>query len=62
MLDTVLKSGLISLKTYIKAYPDNALTDKKKILKEIEGEELSEASRLKAELDALKTQLGTNKV
>ena len=33
MLDTVLKAGLIPLDAYIRAYPDGALTDKKRILR-----------------------------
>jgi len=35
MLDTVLKAGLISLDAYIRAYPEGALTDKRRILREL---------------------------
>ena len=44
MLDNVLKSGLISLETYVRSYPDSALTDKKRILAEIEAQRVREQS------------------
>ena len=39
VLDALLKNGSISLKSYISAYPDSALTNKKALLSKI-GEEL----------------------
>ncbi len=61
MLDTVLKAGLISLETYIRAYPDNALTDKKRILTELETEKSSEIACLKNELSSVSSLLETER-
>ena len=35
LLDTCLKNGSISLETYIRAYPESAITNKEEILKQI---------------------------
>ncbi|MBO5357507.1 MAG: hypothetical protein J6A95_07030 [Clostridia bacterium] len=55
MLDNCLANGNISIETYIKAYPDSALTNKTEILKQIELEKNSELQRLKNELEGLKS-------
>ncbi|MBE6656268.1 MAG: hypothetical protein E7609_05320 [Ruminococcaceae bacterium] len=39
ILDVMVSKGLISPKTYIKVYPDDAITNKSKLLKAIEEEE-----------------------
>jgi hypothetical protein len=38
VLDTLLKNGKISLETYVNAYPDSALTNKRKLLLKIGAE------------------------
>ena len=55
MLDNCLNNGSISIETYIKAYPDSALTNKSEILKQIEIEKKSEIKRLKDEIEKLKS-------
>lgn len=57
MLDTVLKHGKISLDAYINAYPDDALTDKKKLLERIKESENGACGSMEAELSELKAQL-----
>ena len=57
MLDTVLKHGSISLESYISAYPDDALTDKQKILELVRAERAREDSSLQAQVDSLSKQL-----
>ncbi len=54
LLDTCLKAGVISLETYIRAYPNSAITNKDEILKQIAIEKDSELLKLKAELEELK--------
>ena len=54
MLDTCLKNGSISLETYIRAYPESAITNKEAILKQIELEKSSEINALRAELLQIK--------
>lgn len=54
LLDTCLKTGKISVETYIKAYPESAITGKDEILKQIELEKSGEIARLKSELARLK--------
>lgn len=65
MLDNCLSNGSISIETYIKAYPDSALTNKTEILKQIELEKNSELARLKNEINQLKNntknQINSNK-
>ncbi|MBQ8840040.1 MAG: hypothetical protein IJ004_01750 [Clostridia bacterium] len=55
LLDTCLKNGSISLDTYIKAYPESAITNKQELLKQIELERSSELSRLRKEIELYKT-------
>ena len=54
LLDTCLKNGNISLETYIRAYPESAITNKEEILKQIRLEKESEIEALKKEIQALK--------
>lgn len=56
LLDNCLKNGSISLETYIKAYPESAITNKQEILKQIELEKSSELARVKKELELYKTK------
>ena len=57
MLDTVLNSGHISLESYINAYPEDALTDKRKMLDLIRKEKESEAELLRAQLKEMTEKL-----
>lgn len=54
MLDSCLKNGSISFETYINAYPDSALSNKKAILRQIEAEKQSEITLLRKELEKYK--------
>ena len=54
LLDNCLKSGSISFETYIKAYPEGALSNKASLLKQIYEEKTDEIYRLRKELEALK--------
>ncbi|MBQ4108513.1 MAG: hypothetical protein IJC80_03830 [Clostridia bacterium] len=54
LLDTCLKNGSISLETYIRAYPESAITNKEEILKQISKEKESELSALREEIATLK--------
>ncbi len=56
LLDTCLKNGSISLETYIRAYPESAITNKEEILKQINKEKESELSALREEIAALKRE------
>ena len=56
MLDSCLASGNISIETYIKSYPDSALTNKSEILKQIEIEKNSEIAKLRKEIEDLKSR------
>ena len=49
LLDTCLSSGQISLKTYIKAYPDCAISNKGELLELIEQEELYKTNSVNKE-------------
>lgn len=57
LLETCLKTGKISLETYIKAYPDSAITNKEEILKYIKQEKDDELSKTKIELERYKQKL-----
>jgi len=57
LLETCLKTGKISLETYIKAYPDSAITNKEEILKHIKQEKDDELSKTKIELERCKEKL-----
>lgn len=57
MLDTVLQKGHISLETYINAYPEDALTDKKRMLELIRREREGETELLRAQLKETEKRL-----
>jgi hypothetical protein len=61
MLDTLLSHGMISPEAYINAYPDDALTDKKKILERIRAEKNADDVSVKAEIEKLREQLNEAK-
>ena len=50
MLDNLLSRQMIDKKTYIKAYPKNALNNKTEILKAIEEEEKTQIAQLTQQL------------
>ena len=54
LLDTCLKTGKISLETYIRAYPEGAVSNKSAILRQIEAEKSSEIEQLRKELEYYK--------
>ena len=54
LLDSCLKNGKISLETYIRAYPESAITNKEAILKQIELEKSSEIEKLRSEVKKLR--------
>ena len=56
LLDNCLKNGNISFETYIKAYPDGALSNKSSILKQIEAEKADEITKLRKELERYKNE------
>ena len=56
LLDACLKNGSISFETYIKAYPEGALSNKSSILKQIESEKADEITKLRKELEGYKTE------
>lgn len=56
-LDVLLAQNRISLRTYLKAYPKDALSNREEILKGVEEDEKSSLSMLSAENRQLKAQL-----
>lgn len=56
-LDVLLSKGLISMKTYLKAYPKDALSNRSEILKGIEEDEKSQITQLQQELQQTQEQL-----
>lgn len=56
-LDVLLAKGLISMKTYLKAYPKDALSNRSEILKGIEEDENSQITQLQQELKQTQEQL-----
>ena len=56
-LDVLLTKGLISIKTYIKAYPKDALSNRTEILKGIEEDEKSQVKQLQEQLVQANEQL-----
>ena len=56
-LDILFSKGAISLKTYLNAYPSDALSNKSEILKGIEEDEQSQLSRMSAQLQQLTAEL-----
>ena len=57
LLDTCLKNGSISLETYIRAYPESAITNKEEILKQINREKESELQMLREEITRLRSEM-----
>lgn len=57
ILDVLLSKGLISLKTYFKAYPADALSNRSEILKGIEEDQQSELTVLREQAKTYETQL-----
>ncbi len=62
MLDTCLKHGKISIETYIKAYPEGAISNKYAILRQLEDEKSQEITKLRKELEAYKNGKTPNEV
>ena len=56
-LDVLMSKGLISLKTYISAYPKDALSNKTDILKGIEEDEKNQVAQLTKQAQAMAEQL-----
>lgn len=57
ILDGLFAKGSISLKTYIKCYPDNAIANREKLLEYIDSEEESQIAQVTAQLQELQMQL-----
>lgn len=57
VLDLLLAKGQISLKTYINAYPDDALSNKSELLKGIEEDEQGQLAQLTQQVEQLTQQL-----
>lgn len=57
VLDTLLAKGAISLKTYINAYPEDAMSNKTELLKGIEEEENGQRAQLQAQVQQLQAAL-----
>lgn len=55
-LDVLLAKGLISMKTYLKAYPKDALSNRTEILKGIEADEQSQLNQLTQQLQQAQQQ------
>lgn len=55
-LDVLLAKGLISMKTYLKAYPKDALSNRSEILKGIEEDEKSQITALNEQLKQAQQQ------
>ncbi len=55
-LDILLQKGAISIKTYIKAYPSDALSNKSELLKGIEEEERNQIKQLSEQLKQTEEQ------
>lgn len=55
-LDVLLAKGAISIKTYLKAYPDDALSNRSEILKGIEEDEQNQVVQLTQQLEQLQMQ------
>ena len=55
-LDTLLAKGAISIKTYLKAYPDDALSNRTEIIKGIEEDEKNQIAQLSAQLEQTQAQ------
>lgn len=57
LLETLFREGKITLKTFIELYPDDAISSKTEILRQIEAEEESLAAELRRQLTTLESQL-----
>ena len=57
ILDTLLARGLISLRTYLRAYPKDALSNRSEILKGVEEDENNQLMQLQARLQQYEEQL-----
>jgi hypothetical protein len=57
VLDVLFAKGAITLPTYIKAYPDDALSNKSKLLELIEAEKGDREMQLQAQLEQTQAQL-----
>ena len=57
VLDSLLASGKISLKTYIESYPDDAMSNKSKILEGIRRDEQEQQAALQQQIEQLTAQL-----
>ena len=57
VLDVLFGRGAISLRTYIEAYPDDAISNKAKLLECIEGEASDQVAQLTAQLQQAMAQL-----
>lgn len=57
VLDVLFAKGAISLPTYIKAYPDDALSNKSKLLELIEAEKADREMQLQQQLEQTQDQL-----
>ena len=57
ILDVLFAKGAISLKTYIQAYPDDALSNKSKLLELIDGEKGDREMQLQQQLQQTQAQL-----
>jgi hypothetical protein len=57
VLDVLFARGAISLPTYIKAYPDDALSNKSKLLELIEAEKADREMQLQQQLQQTQAQL-----
>ena len=55
-LDTLLAKGAISIKTYLKAYPDDALSNRSALIKGIEEDEQSKVAQLTQQLEQVQMQ------
>ena len=56
-LDVLVAKGAISVKTYIKSYPKDALSNRTELLRAIEEEEAQELAQLKKQNEELQLQL-----
>lgn len=57
MLDVLIAKGLISIKTYLRAYPKDALSNRSEIIKGIEEDEQSQIAQLQQQLLQYQQQL-----
>ena len=58
LLEALFSQGKITLKTFIKLYPDEALSNKQELLRQAESEEESIIAQLSAQLEQMQAQIG----